>query len=79
MAKVEWTEEAERRLRDVHDYIAQDRPDAAIRVVQSIYERVQVLASFPEIGYRYRERPERNIRILLIWPLPDPVPDRRSR
>ncbi len=29
MAKIVWTEEAERWLKDIHDYIAQDNPVAA--------------------------------------------------
>lgn len=65
MAKVEWTEEAEARLREIHDYIAQDKPEAAFRLVQSIYRRVQVLASSPRIGHRWQERPDRDIRIFL--------------
>jgi plasmid stabilization system protein ParE len=40
MAKVNWTAEAERWLRDIHDYIAADSPEAASRVVEGIYSRV---------------------------------------
>jgi plasmid stabilization system protein ParE len=29
MAKMNWTDEAEKWLRDIHDYIAQDNPMAA--------------------------------------------------
>ena len=65
MAEINWTEEAERWLRDIHDYIAQDSPESAIRVVEGIYERAQLLRQFPEIGYRYDRMPDKHIRILL--------------
>ena len=34
MAEINWTDEAERWLKDIHDYIAQDSPESAIRVVE---------------------------------------------
>ena len=37
MAEINWTAEAEQWLKDIHDYIAQDNPRAAIRLVASIY------------------------------------------
>lgn len=66
MAEINWTAEAERWLRDIHDYIAQDSPESAIRTVEGIYERAQLLRHFPEIGYRYDRIPDdKHIRILL--------------
>ncbi len=65
MAEINWTAEAEKWLRDIHDYIAQDNPIAATKVVSGIYEKVQILRNFPEIGYKYRTEPEGGIRILL--------------
>jgi plasmid stabilization system protein ParE len=64
VAEINWTEEAEHWLKDIHDYIALDNPKAAIRVVEGIYERTQMLSRFPEIGYRYDRIPEMHIRIL---------------
>lgn len=63
MAEIRWTEEAHRWLRDIYDYIAADNPGAAQKVVSEIYEKAQVLRSFPEIGYRYRAEAEGEIRI----------------
>ena len=37
MAEIRWTEEAERWLRDIHEYIAADNPGAAARTVQGHY------------------------------------------
>src|SRR5690349_20738932 len=65
MAEIRGTEEAQRWLRNIHNYIAEDNPTAAARVVSGIYEKAQLLQSFPEIGYRYRTEPEGEIRILL--------------
>jgi toxin ParE1/3/4 len=65
MARLIWTQEAEQWLRDIFDYIAQDNPNAAARVVQGIYDKAQVLTVFPEIGYRYRIVDEGEIRVLL--------------
>lgn len=65
MAKINWTGEAEGWLRNIHDYIALDNKDAAIRVVRSIYQRVEVLNDFPLIGQRLLDWPERHIRVLL--------------
>lgn len=64
MAEIRWTDEAQRWLGDIFEYIAADNPQAAAQTVQGIYERAQVLTTFPEIGHRYQASP-RNVRILL--------------
>lgn len=63
MAQVVWTAEARRWLQDIYDYIAADNEEAAHRTVLAIHERAEILLTFPEMGYRYRQRPE--IRVLL--------------
>jgi plasmid stabilization system protein ParE len=65
VAEIEWTAEAERRLRRIYDYIAQDKPEAALRLVEAIYKRTEILRDFPESGHRYSKRPHENVRILL--------------
>ena len=65
MAKIVWTEEAERWLLKIHDYIAKDRPAAAFNVVQAVYARAQILERFPELGHRYTSPSGRETRILL--------------
>jgi plasmid stabilization system protein ParE len=42
MATIAWTEEAQRWLEDIFEYIAADDPYAAVRTVQGIYERAQL-------------------------------------
>lgn len=65
MAELTWTAEAERWLRDTHDYIALDNPAAATRTVETLYQKAEVLREFPESGYRYWQRQNQHIRILL--------------
>ncbi len=48
MAEIRWTEEADRWLRDIHDYIAADNPDSAQKVVAGIHEKAQVLQRCPK-------------------------------
>lgn len=42
MAELIWTAEAERWLRDIHDYIAQANPSAAVRTVEALCQKIRV-------------------------------------
>jgi toxin ParE1/3/4 len=64
MAEISWTAEAQRWLNDIFEYIAADNSQAAARTVEGIYERVQDLKRFPELGSKYTAS-SRNVRILL--------------
>ena len=64
MAEISWTDEAQRWLSDIFEYIAADKPQAAARTVEGIYDRAQDLRRFPELGSRYAAS-SRNVRILL--------------
>ena len=65
MAKITWTSEASRWLKDIYDYVAEDNPVAATNVINEIYNKAQILKDFPEIGYKYDHDSEEDIRILL--------------
>jgi len=65
MVKIEWTEEAIFWLKDIHDYIAQDNKRIAKKITKEIYNKVQILATFPQVGYMYPNDKELEIRILL--------------
>ena len=65
MAELTWTAEAERWLHDIPDFIAQNNPTDAIRTVGTLYQKAEIPREFPESGYRYWQRPDRHIRILL--------------
>jgi len=64
MADITWTDEAQRWLQDIFEYIAADDARAAARTVQGIYDQAQHLAVFPEMGFRYSASP-RHVRFLL--------------
>ncbi len=55
MATIAWTEEAQRWLEDIFEYIAADDRHAADRTVKGVYERAQVLA----LGTGFVSRPIR--------------------
>jgi plasmid stabilization system protein ParE len=65
MAKLNWTNEAEVWLKDIYSYIAVDSPNAAVKVINGIYQKAQLLLDYPEIGYQYNAAIDGNIRILL--------------
>ena len=65
MAEIRWTKEAAAWLEDIYDYISEDSEQLAFRVVDSIYQKTQILRQHPKIGYKYRSEPEGEIRILL--------------
>ena len=65
MVNITWTNEAEFWLKDIHDYIAQDNTRIAKKVVNEIYQKVQILKSFSQIGYPYENDEDKEIRVLL--------------
>lgn len=50
MVELIWTEPALSDLDAIADYIALDKPEAARRLVQRIFQHVEQLADFPESG-----------------------------
>lgn len=64
MAEISWTDEAQRWLSDIFEYIAADNPPAAARTIEGIYDRAQELRRFPELGARYSAS-SRHVRVLL--------------
>lgn len=65
MVTINWTNEAEFWLKDIHDYISLDKKFIAKKVVNEIFNKVQILQSFPKIGYEYPNDENKEIRILL--------------
>jgi len=65
MVDINWTEEANFWLKDIYDFIALDKKTIAKKVVTEIYQKVQILQSFPRIGYIYDNNKNKEIRILL--------------
>lgn len=65
MAEINWTQEAQSWLKDIYDYIAVDNPTAAVRTVEGIYEKAQLLNQYPEAGYRYETQSGHLVRVFL--------------
>ncbi len=65
MVNINWTNESQFWLKEIFDYIAEDNKKMAQKVISEIYEKVQILKTFPNIGYKYFENSEEDIRILL--------------
>ena len=67
MAEIRWTDESAQWLQDIYEYISADSPDAAEKVISTIYEKAQVLIEHPEIGHKYQIKESGNIDILGIF------------
>lgn len=65
---VVWTDSAKRRLRLIHDYIAQHAPDAADNVVRRVLRRSRQIAEFPQSGRQVPELDHPDIREVLERP-----------
>jgi len=48
--KIIWSPLAIDRATEIADYIAQDKPSAAVKWINTIFSKVDQLASFPEMG-----------------------------
>lgn len=64
MVSLNWTDEAKYCLKNIHDYITLDNPQAAKNVVKKIREKVQILKSFPEIGGIYQNLDRKDVRVI---------------
>jgi len=66
--KVVWTDRAKQRLREIHDYIAQDAPLVAPLVVRRLVQRSRQLETLPQSGRTVPEYQREDIRELLVRP-----------
>jgi len=57
--------EAADALEQIHDYIAENSPEAAMNVVTGIYDEIQMLRAHPRIGQRYAPIVDREVREIL--------------
>ena len=60
--KVNWTQKSRHRLQQLYDYIAEDQPPNAIRFIDQITRRVQVLAEHPRSGKKVSKYQRDDIR-----------------
>jgi toxin ParE1/3/4 len=68
MAQVSWTEPALSDLEAIADYIALDKPDAAIRYVQTVFSKTDRLARYPKSGSVPPEIPHLPYRQIIVPP-----------
>ena len=68
MARLIWTEPAMAELEAIAEYIALDKPDAAMRYVQRVFAAVERLARFPKSGARVPELPHLPYRQVVVTP-----------
>lgn len=65
MAKLIWTEEALTWLQEIGDYLAEQSPQASVTVLEGIYQKTQLLIDHPQIGFRFLDITDREVRTLL--------------
>jgi len=63
--KVHWTARAEARLDMIYNYIAQDNPAAALRVVGQVLRRSEQIATHPESGRQVLDYAREDVRELI--------------
>ncbi len=68
MAQLIWTEPALLDLNEVAEYIALDDPAAASKMVQTVFDRVERLSTYPNSGKRPSELPRTPYREVVVPP-----------
>lgn len=63
---VVWSKRAEERVLEIACFIAQDRPQAAIRWAANIFEAVEALSDQPQMGKRGRDIMTFGVRELVV-------------
>ena len=64
--RIVWSPLALERVEDIAQYIAEDKPGAAVEWVDGIFDTVERLADFPEIGRVVPEVGGRRIREVIF-------------
>ncbi len=68
MAQIIWTEPALSDLDAIAEYIALDKPSAAINLVQKVFARTDQLDQFPELGRKPLEFKESRYLEIIVNP-----------
>ena len=63
--KIIWTQRAVNNLKSIYDYIHEESPYQAQRVINSIIDCVEPLKTFPNMGVRVKEIPDQLVRELV--------------
>ena len=65
---VHWTDEAAIHLERIHDYIAHDSPEYALRFVDRLTRRSEQIAAFPKSGLVVPEIDDPDLREVIEGP-----------
>ncbi len=68
MAQIIWTEPALRDLEEIAEYIALDKRNAASRLVQKIFSKIERLEKFPQSGRKPPELKKSRYREIIVDP-----------
>jgi len=68
VARIVWTEPALEELDAIADYVALDKPEAAMALVARVFDTVARLQRYPSSGKRPSELPRTSYRELIIGP-----------
>ncbi len=66
MAKVTWSFQALEDVNDIAEYLAQNSSRYASHIVELIFEKTELLKSFPELGRIVPESNIKSIRELIV-------------
>jgi toxin ParE1/3/4 len=64
--KIIWSPQAQHKLTDIADYIAKDKPGAALNWVETVLDQVENLSSFPNSGRVVPELDNEQYKELII-------------
>ena len=64
--KIVWTERALNKIQEVIEYIGPDHKLTASNWAQCVYDRVDNLIEFPNIGTRVKAQSDDNLRELIV-------------
>jgi toxin ParE1/3/4 len=62
-----FTEEAERQLLEILEYVADENESAAVRVRQAIHDAVEKLADTPGIGHTREDLTDRPVKFWSVY------------
>ncbi len=66
MVKIKWSDAAKSDLKGIFEYLSHDSPQYAEYLFERIFESIENLKSFPEMGRRVQELKNPNMRELLL-------------
>ena len=64
--KIVWTLRSRADLREIAIFIARENPNAALKLGDQIFQRVESLENFPELGRIVPERQQSNMREIVV-------------